>query len=466
MNVRQKIRQTSITVKNTEAIPGVQEDKKRLIVKRIFTSGLTSAIMIAIIAYTLPMTVLSISSLIEYATLVSLFIFLTVLLFRYFVVLIAAYLYLTKYTFNEVEGYFPFVSIIVPVYNEGLLVGQSIRSLLELDYSNYEIIVINDGSTDNTAEVAKTMVGYQKGRYSDVKVSLINKPNGGKARALNAGISYSKAEIVLCMDGDSQLSEDTLRMAVRHFSDPEIGAVAGNVKVLNRKKLFTDLQALEYIEGLNMARAAQSFFKLVNIIPGPIGLFRKKAIEDAGYYSSDTFAEDADLTLKILAHNWRIYYEPRAISYTEAPEKLQQLLKQRYRWTRGILQAIRKHKVLLVNPTINFGDSVILWSMFYEALIWPAMNIFSNLFFIFVALVYGFSSLIFFWWALLALLDLTSAIYCVAVEKEEFRLIPYALVYRMFFILTIDICKAMSTVEEFLGFDMTWGKLERIGTAG
>jgi hypothetical protein len=141
-------------------------------------------------------------------------------------------------------------------------------------------------------------------------------------------------------------------------------------------------------------------------------------------------------------------------------------LKQRYRWTRGILQAIRKHKSLLVNPTINFGDSIILWQMFYEALIWPVMNIYSNIFFIFVALVYGFSSLIFFWWAGLALLDLTSALYCIAVEKEEFRLIPYALIYRMFFILTIDICKAMSTVEEFLGFEMTWGKLERIGASG
>lgn len=252
-------------------------------------------------------------------------------------------------------------------------------------------------------------------------------------------------------------------MAVRHFSDPEIGAVAGNVKVLNRRKLFTDLQALEYIEGLNMPRAAQGYLKLVNIIPGPIGLFRKKAIEDAGYYSSDTFAEDADVTLKLLAHGWKIYYEPRAISYTEAPEKLYQLLKQRYRWTRGILQAIRKHKALLFNPTINFGDTFVLWSMFYEALIWPAMNIFANVFFIAVALIYGFSSLIFFWWAGLALLDLSSAVYCVAVEKEEFRLVPYAIVYRMFFILTIDICKAMSTVEEFLGLEMTWGKLERIG---
>lgn len=430
----------------------------------MLTSGLASVFLIVVIFATLPMTVLSTSALFEYATLVSLFIFLTVLLFRYFLVLIAAYLYLTKYTFNTVEGYFPFVSIIVPVYNEGKVVRESIMSLLRLDYSNYEIIVVNDGSTDDTAAVAKTLVGYQKGVYGEVKISLINKPNGGKARALNAGISYSKAEIVLCMDGDSQLSEDSIRMAVRHFSDPDIGAVAGNVKVMNRRKLFTDLQALEYIEGLNMARAAQSYFKLVNIIPGPIGLFRRKAIEDAGYYSSDTFAEDADLTLKILAHNWKIYYEPRAISYTEAPEKLHQLLKQRYRWTRGILQAIRKHKALLINPTINFGDSIILWMMFYEALIWPAMNIVSNLFFIFVAFAYGLSSLIVFWWAGLALLDMTSALYCIAVEKEEFRLIPYALIYRMFFILTIDICKAMSTIEEFLGFEMTWGKLERIGS--
>jgi poly-beta-1,6 N-acetyl-D-glucosamine synthase len=464
MKTQQKIKKTHLTLANTKTSSSIDfKDKLKKIKKRIFWSGLFSLLMIAIIYFTLPFTVLHFNSLLEYATLVSLFIFLIVLLFRYFLLLGMAYLYINKYTFTKQNGYFPFVSIIVPVYNEGKVVAQSINSLLNLDYSNYEIIVVNDGSTDNTAEVAQQLVGLQKGKFGDVKVSLINKPNGGKARALNAGISYSKAEIVLCMDGDSQLSEDSIRVAVRHFSDPSIGAVAGNVKVLNRKKFFTDLQALEYIEGLNMPRAAQSFFRLVNIIPGPIGLFRKKAIEDAGYYSSDTFAEDADITLKILAQGWKIFYEPKSISYTEAPVKLHQLLKQRYRWTRGILQAIHKHRKLLVNPSINFGLTFVLWNMFYEALVWPAMNIFSNLFFIFAALVYGFSSLIFFWWAALAILDMASALYCIAVEKEEVRLIPYAIIYRMFFILTIDICKAMSTIEEFLGFEMTWGKLERIG---
>ncbi len=429
--------------------------------RRILVSGIISLILILIIAYTLPYTVLSFSALLEYSTIVALVIFLFILLIRYFAILIMAYLYINEYTFMETNGYAPFVSIIVPVFNEGKIIKQSILSLLNLDYKNYEIIIVNDGSSDDTKQIAESLVGYQQGKYNKVKISVINQPNLGKARALNAGIYYSKADFVLCMDGDSQLAPESLKAAVRHFKNPKIGAVAGNVKVLNRKKFFTDLQALEYIEGLNMSRSAQSYIKLVNIIPGPIGLFRRKAIEQAGYYSSDTYAEDADLTLKILAKDWKIYYEPKSISYTEAPATLQQLLKQRYRWTRGILQSIRKHKKLLFNPTVNFGHTFVLWVMSYEALIWPTMNIAANAFFIFAAVFFGFSHLIFFWWAGLAILDMVTALYCIAVEKEEFRLIWYAIIYRMFFILIIDICKTMSTIEEFLGIRMTWGKLER-----
>ncbi len=463
MKTNQEVKKSIITLDNREKLESQQVDPQNLL-RRIILSGITSLALVILIVFTLPRTVLDFSSLIEYTTIVALVIFLFILLFRYFTILALAYLYINEYTYSSPEsGYFPFVSIIVPVYNEEKVVAGSITSLLDLDYNNYEIIIVNDGSSDKTKEVAETLVGYQKGKFSDIKVSLINKPNGGKAKALNAGIRFSKAEIVLCMDGDSQLSPDSVKLAVRHFVNREIGAVAGNVKVLNRGKFFTDLQALEYIEGLNMARSAQSFVKLVNIIPGPIGLFRKKALEEAGYYSSDTFAEDADLTLKILANGWKIYYEPNSISYTEAPAKLQQLLKQRYRWTRGILQSIKKHKKLLINPSINFGDSFVLWSMFFESLIWPFMNIAANLFFIIAALAFGFSSLIFFWWASLGLLDLVTALYCVAVEKEEYRLVGYSLIYRMFFILIIDVCKAMSTVEEFLGIRMTWGKLERVG---
>lgn len=459
----QKLNRTPIIVENNGHSDST-ENLSRKYFRRIIISGFASVILILVIALTLPRTILSINSLLEYATIVALVIFLFVLLLRYFGILSFAYLYLNEYTFKKSKDFFPFVSVIVPVYNESRVIRGSIESLLKLDYSNYEIIIVNDGSTDDTKEVAESLVGYRRGLLTEIKISLINQPNGGKSRALNSGIKHSQAEIVLCMDGDSQLSPESLRLAVRHFENPKIGAVAGNVKVLNRKKFLTDLQALEYIEGLNMARSAQSYIRLVNIIPGPIGLFRRRAIVDAGYYSNDTFAEDADLTLKILANGWKIYYEPASVSYTEAPANLQQLLKQRYRWTRGIIQSIRKHKRLMINPSINFGDTFILWTMFYEALIWPAMNIAANLFFIIAAIAFGFSYLIFFWWAGLALLDLITALYCIAVEKEEFRLIIYAVIYRMFFILVVDICKAMSTVEEFLGIKMTWGKLERVGT--
>lgn len=463
MPVKEKIIRKKITLDNPDGshqkyIP----ERKHL--KRIIISGLLSLILILIIVITLPKTILTVTSLMEYATIVSLVIFLFVLLFRYFGILIMAYLYINQYTFKKNSRYYPFVSIIIPVYNEEKVVEESILSLLELNYSNYEIIIVNDGSTDNTKVVAETLVGYRQGKFGKVKVSLVNKPNGGKARALNAGIAYSKSDFVLCMDGDSQLSPDSLALAVRHFIKPEIGAVAGNVKVLNRKKFFTDLQALEYIEGLNMARSAQSFLRLVNIIPGPIGLFRKKALEDAGFYSPDTFAEDADVTLKILSKGWKIYYEPNSISYTEAPEKLHQLLKQRYRWTRGIIQSVRKHKKQMLNPSLNLGNTFVLWTMFFEALLWPFMNIAANIFFIVAALGFGFTTLIFYWWAGLALLDFITALYSIAVEKEEYRLVPYSLIYRMFFILVIDVCKVMSTIEEFLGIKMTWGKLERVGT--
>jgi len=459
-----KINKYQIALDNRE-IKAPQRNEEMEKKRFIFVSGGLSALFLIIILVTLPLTVLSWSGLFVYSSIVSLVIFLFVLLLRYFSILVMAYLYITKYTVEEKQGYYPFVSILVPVFNEEKVVRFSVESLLHIDYPNYEIIIINDGSSDKTAAVAETLVGYQRGRTSQVKVSLINKANSGKAKSLNAGIQYSQAQFVLCMDGDSQLSSNVLRMGMKHFIDPAVGAVAGNVKVQNRKRMLTDLQALEYLEGLNMPRSAQGFVKMVNIIPGPMGIFRKSALRDAGFYSSDTFAEDADVTLKILAKGWKIEYEPNSIAFTEAPETIHQLLKQRYRWTRGILQAIRKHKKHIYNPTVNFNNTIILWSMFYESIIWPAMNIFVNLFFITVALFYEKSVLIFLWWVGIAILDVMAAIYCIAAEKEDFRLVPYAIIYRMVFILLIDITKMMATIEEFLGIQMTWGKLERKGMA-
>jgi biofilm PGA synthesis N-glycosyltransferase PgaC len=444
----------------------VRKDHGANLIRLIVMSALASIVLIWLIWYTLPRTILSIQGLVVQASMVALGIFLFALLFRYFTVLGAAFLFVSRYSRQTGQTFAPFVSIIVPLYNEEKILHQSVESLLELDYPSYEIILVNDGSTDRTGEFGAALVGYHEGVRGKVRVVLIDKANGGKSSALNAGIQYSKAEFVLCMDGDSQLTPETIAVSIRHFTDPSVGAVAGNVKVLNRRKWLAKLQALEYVEGLNMLRSAQSSLGLINIIPGPVGLFRKDAVRSAGWYSNDTFAEDADLTLTLRIAGWKIVYEPQAISYTEAPESLHQLLKQRYRWTRGILQSFRKHRRHILGPVLTLGDNIVLWSLFYEAIIWPSMNIFANLFLVAVALVFGLSTTVALWWASIALLDVMTALYCVAVDREQLSLVPHAILYRIVFILIVDVTKFGATIEEILGLRMTWGKLERIGSDG
>lgn len=358
-------------------------------------------------------------------------------------------------TVDELEP----VTLIVPAFNEGPVIENALRSLLQLDYPAYEILVVDDGSTDDTAH----RVAAMEGRYGDVVIRLVRRENGGKAAALNTGIQLARHRFVLCMDGDSRLSRETLRVVMPHFRDPHVAAVAGNVKVVNRNNLWTRLQALEYVEGLNMARRAQAYLRSVNIIPGPIGVFRRDLLLELGGYETDTFAEDADLTLRLLVRGWRIVYEDRAIAYTEAPEQLRDLLKQRYRWTRGILQALAKQITGLLWPSRGPAVFFSLHLMFFEALLWPAANIVGNLAFVILAVSQGGSEFVFLWWVLLTMLDVMAALYTVAMEEEDLRLVLYAPLYRLFFIIIIDVTKLCATVEQLLGVRMTWGKLDRAG---
>lgn len=388
--------------------------------------------------------------------------FLVLLIARYFILLWLGYLqHIESKAGSPDAGFLPPVTLVVPAYNEGPMIQQAIRSLLELDYPAYEILIVDDGSTDETYVRAAEL----EGRYGGVTVRVVSKANGGKANALNTGIALARCPYILCMDGDSRLSRDTLRRGMPHFADPHVGAVAGNVKVVNRVNLWTKLQALEYIEGLNMARRAQAFAGVVNIIPGPIGIFRRDMLTRLGGYDTDTFAEDADLTLKILTAGWHVVYEDRAIAYTEAPERFNELLKQRYRWTRGILQALRKRSSWLAapQPGIGVGVWVSLVAMFFEAIIWPVFNIVGNLFFAFVALGSGAADYVAWWWLLLTLLDIAAALHTIAMEEEDLALVPYALLYRLFFVAMIDVVKLFATAEEFMNVRMHWGKLQRVG---
>ena len=385
--------------------------------------------------------------------------FLLLLILRHFLLIWFSYLHQRELAHEDFNEVYPFVSIVVPAYNEGEVIQSSLSSLLELRYPYYEIIAVDDGSSDDTYEKMRAFEGNHYG----VRVSVFRKENSGKADTLNYGIRRSRAPIVVCMDSDSRLAPEALRYAVMHFQDPTVGAVAGNVKVINRHNIWTRLQALEYIEGLNIVRNAQAFFRTVNVIPGPIGIFRRQVLETTGGYESDTFAEDFDMTVKVLADGWKIEYEPKAVAYTEAPEDLLDIIKQRYRWSRGILQALRKQKRLLLRGSGSASTGLSLWYMLFEGLAWPFMNIFSNLFFVWIALIYGMTKLLVLWWLLLTVLDLLIAVHAILMEREDLSLAFYSLFYRIFYVLIIDVTKVFATLEELLGLDMSWGKLARKG---
>jgi poly-beta-1,6-N-acetyl-D-glucosamine synthase len=395
-----------------------------------------------------------------------LLIFLGLLVIRYAVLMLYSFMEhfevikrgYPKYVERD-ESSLPMISLVVPAYNEGLVIQAALRSLLLLSYPNYEIIMIDDGSTDDTYE--KAMVVAQES--SDIPIRVITKRNGGKAEALNTGMTLARGEFVLNMDGDAKLSSNTLRACVRHFENPLVGAVAGNVKVINRDSMWSKIQALEYIEGLAMARKAQSYMRAVNIIPGPLGMFRKTVLQQVGGYDHDTFAEDCDLTLKMLMLGWHIAYEPNAVAWVETPSRLLDLLKQRYRWTRGILQATKKHSAALWQPRKAGVNCFILWYMLFEGIMWPFSTLLGNVFFSYVAIQYGLASLLFYWWLQLTILDVVAAAYCVIVEEEEPSLIMYAISFRLFYINIIDVSKVFATIEEWRGQTMTWGKLDREG---
>ncbi|MBE9395668.1 glycosyltransferase family 2 protein [Pontibacterium sp. N1Y112] len=354
---------------------------------------------------------------------------------------------------------YPKVSIIVPAYNEDVVIQKSLISIMEQTYPRLEIIVVDDGSADATFVKAKQLE-YDNG-VSSLKV--LRKPNGGKAKALNYGMEHSSGELIMVVDADSKLSDDAIERMVPYFDDIRVAAVAGSVYVSNRINTLTRLQALEYIEGLNMARNGQAFFKLVSIIPGPIGVFRKTALQEVGGYDSDTFAEDADLTLKLIAAGYRIDFEPEAFAYTEAPDSLLDLLKQRYRWTRGILQSLAKHKSMMLHVMRRPKISLVLWYMFFESILWPFMDVLGALFFIYVSYTSGTSAFIFYWWLLFTLLDLAGALYCVLTTRESLSLTWYAIFYRLYFISVINVSKIFATIEEWMNLKMDWGKLNRKG---
>jgi len=286
----------------------------------------------------------------------------------------------------------PTISILMPAYNESENVRSSIQSVLDLNYDSIELVVVDDGSSDDTYELAKPYEGVYPGRT----VSVIRKANGGKSSALNLGFTLSTSDFVLLIDADTQIGQNALGEMIQHMADPNIDAVAGQVMVRNRGFLLTRLQALEYLIANATIRAAQSFSGSVLLVPGPIGLFRRSALEAVADdlraargsrdqegdepnvvspVSEATFAEDFETSLRVLVNGGSITYEPMALSETRAPDKMDSLLNQRYRWIRGHLQVSRLYlKNLRSQADTKLGFW--MWLTFlFDIYIMPVANV-------------------------------------------------------------------------------------------
>jgi cellulose synthase/poly-beta-1,6-N-acetylglucosamine synthase-like glycosyltransferase/peptidoglycan/xylan/chitin deacetylase (PgdA/CDA1 family)/spore germination protein YaaH len=246
-------------------------------------------------------------------------------------------------TAAERAAYRPKVAVLIPAYNEEKVIEKTVRSVLDSAYCSLRVIVIDDGSKDATYTVVRDAFAAE---IAAGRVLLLSKPNAGKAEALNFGLQHVRddEEIFVGIDADTIVAPDAISHLVPRFLNPQVGAVAGNAKVGNRVNLWTRWQALEYITSQNFERRALNALGAVSVVPGAIGAWRTSAVRNAGGYHADTVAEDADLTMALLQGGCRVEYEDLSLAYTEAPVNASGLMRQRFRWSFGILQSVWKHR--------------------------------------------------------------------------------------------------------------------------
>jgi peptidoglycan-N-acetylglucosamine deacetylase len=354
----------------------------------------------------------------------------------------------------------PMVSIIVPAYNEEVNAVSSLQNLLNQDYPNFNVIFVDDGSKDASYKKVSEAFSHHQ------KVKVYTKPNGGKASALNYGIMQTTAEYVVCIDADTKLYPDAISKMMQHFigknANTNAGAVAGNVKVGNQVNLLTKWQAIEYITSQNFDRLAYSNINAITVVPGALGAFKKQAIADAGGFTTDTLAEDCDLTIRILRAGYIVENENRAIAVTEAPEYVRQFIKQRTRWSFGVMQTFWKHRDTIFNKN---HKGLGFWAMpnilIFQFLI-PFFSPLADIFMLF-GIFSGNAAKIGFYYAIFMLVDISISVLAFAFEKEKISkllwIIPQRFAYRwiMYVVLFKSIRKALK------GELQHWGILKRTG---
>jgi len=346
---------------------------------------------------------------------------------------------------------FPKISIVVPAFNEAKTIKNCIKSLQNVDYPNFEIIIVDDGSSDNTFEIAN--------KCDQAKV--FRQENQGKPIALNNGISRSSGEIILTIDADTELNREALRTLARRFAaNNRLGAVAGNVKVKREPTILNAIQSAEYATGINLVRKGQSVLGTVIIVPGPVAALKKEALEAVGFFSDDTFAEDFDITVKILKEGYEIEYEEASLAYTDTPKNTEDLIKQRRRWYRGMIQVLDKHKGMYFNRQYGVVGLLGIPNLWFDAFA-PFLNIGFLLVTLLAWMITGEVSVSLFGVILYLGVSLMVGILGLSLEpkpeKRNYLALPLLLFYNMF----LDGIRIMSLTEETVNILMDWEKPKR-----
>ena len=346
------------------------------------------------------------------------------------------------------------VSVLVPAYNEAKCIESTVRSLMASEHP-IEVLVIDDGSSDGTARIVEAM-GLPN-------VRVVRQLNAGKPAALNRGLANARHDIIVMMDGDTVFEPSTVRELVQPFGDPRVGAVAGNAKVGNRDSLIGAWQHIEYVMGFNLDRRMYDVLRCMPTIPGAVGAFRRSALERVGGMSDDTLAEDTDITMAMHRDGWRVVYAEKARAWTEAPESVQQLWSQRYRWSYGTMQAIWKHRKALVDrgPSGRFGRvglPLVSLFMVVAPLLAPLIDVF-----LLYGVVFGPTEKTIVAWLGVLAIQLVCAAYAFRLDRERMTHLISLPLQQILYRQLMYVVLLQSWITALTGGRLRWQKLRRTG---
>lgn len=364
------------------------------------------------------------------------------------------------------------VSVLIPAYNEARVIVSSIGRILASRYANLEVIVVDDGSTDATSAVVREHYGR------DPRVRLITTPNAGKAHAVNTALRLARGEVVVALDADTQFEPTTLPRLVRWFVDPKLGAVAGNAKVGNRINLITVWQALEYITAQNLERRALAALGAITVVPGAVGAWRRAALEQLGGFPSETLAEDQDLTIAVQKAGYSTLFDGQAVAWTEAPDSVRGLARQRFRWAYGTLQCLWKHRGMLFRRRYGALGMLALPQVWLFQILFSVVSPLVDLLLVWQIFATGMDYLehrgqfnphnlieVLMFYALFMAVDLGASIIAFAMEKkEQWSLLWWLVLQRFGYRQLMYYVVVRSVATALRGPSVGWGRQERKAT--